>query len=132
MNQRYSHSMGLGGLKILFAAFFVYAALVQINDPDGVVWMFTYAIAATLTVMSFFSAYHLVLTAGFCVICIAWSLVVLPASLESEMSFAKEEPRELFGLLIIAAWMLWLTVHHRIRQRDDFLSEPAKFPSSPP
>jgi len=120
--------MGLGGLKLVVAAFFVYAAVVQVNDPDALLWMLMYAVAATLTVMSLVITYHAAFTGSFAAICICWAILILPTAFDKDLSFAEEIPRELFGLLIVSAWMLWLTIHHRYRRRD---AEVSNYPLKP-
>ncbi|XP_045343346.1 transmembrane protein 220 [Leopardus geoffroyi] len=97
----------------LMAAFFALAALVQVNDPDAELWMVVYMIPAVLTLLvglnplvtgniiwKSISAIHTFL-------CIVWA-VGLAAHLwlhSQQNVLHEEEGRELFGLVIITAWM---------------------------
>jgi hypothetical protein len=123
---------GLGGLKFIAVVFFVYAAVVQVNDPDALVWLMLYVSAGTLTLVSMIVHYPPLVTGGLAVICICWAAMIFPAALGEGMALSKEEPRELFGLAIVSIWMVWLSVHHRHRQRDEEIADDPKRPSELP
>ncbi|KAF6299973.1 transmembrane protein 220 [Rhinolophus ferrumequinum] len=97
----------------LMAAFFALAALVQVNDPDAGLWMVVYTIPAVLTLLvglnplvtgnliwKSVSAIHMF-------ICIVWAVALAHyLLLHTQWSILhEEEGRELFGLVIITAWM---------------------------
>ncbi|XP_008151804.2 transmembrane protein 220 isoform X1 [Eptesicus fuscus] len=99
--------------NVLMAAFFALAALVQVNDPDAELWMIMYMIPAVLILLvglnprvtgnllwKSVSAIHVILC------------VVYAATLAYYLMFYtqwnilhEEEGRELFGLVLIIAWM---------------------------
>ncbi|XP_039703297.1 transmembrane protein 220 [Pteropus medius] len=97
----------------LMAAFFALAALVQVNDPDAELWMVVYIIPAVLTLLvglnplvtgnfiwKTVSAIHMFF-------CIVWAIsLAYYLLLHTQRNILhEEEGRELFGLLIITAWM---------------------------
>nr|KAF6459411.1 transmembrane protein 220 [Rousettus aegyptiacus] len=97
----------------LMAAFFALAALVQVNDPDAELWMVMYIIPAVLTLLvglnplvtgnfiwKSVSAIHMFF-------CIVWAVsLAYYLLLHTQRNILhEEEGRELFGLLIITAWM---------------------------
>lgn len=98
----------------LLAVLFLYAVVVQFNDPDPVQWMLVYGAAAVLSALA--AARRLafwppLVLAG---VALAWAGAVLPPALAQDLSLAAEEPRELFGLLIVAGWSAGLAVWARV------------------
>uniref|UniRef100_A0A8D0GJW1 Transmembrane protein 220 n=1 Tax=Sphenodon punctatus TaxID=8508 RepID=A0A8D0GJW1_SPHPU len=110
-----SSSSGLWrGSNLLMAGFFGLAAAVQINDPDAGLWIVAYSVPAALTLLvglnppitdnvvwRSLSDLH----SAACVL----GTAVLGASLFANAQrniLHEEEGRELFGLVIITAWML--------------------------
>jgi hypothetical protein len=103
----------------LMGLLFVFGVVVQINDPDPARWIFVYALAAgacLLAVRSRLPRWLPLLTAA---VAIVWAATLAPGVVgrvnpldmfdEFEMkSELIEQAREMFGLLIIAAWMLVL------------------------
>ncbi|XP_077022113.1 transmembrane protein 220 isoform X1 [Tamandua tetradactyla] len=99
--------------SLLMAAFFALAAVVQINDPDAEVWTVVYMIPAVLTLLvglnplvtgnfiwKSVSAIHMFF-------CIMWAVGLgYYLLLHTQWNILhEEEGRELFGLVIITAWM---------------------------
>ncbi|XP_037665469.1 transmembrane protein 220 isoform X2 [Choloepus didactylus] len=99
--------------SLLMAAFFALAAIVQVNDPDAGVWMTVYMIPAVLTLLvglnplvtgnfiwKSVSAIHM----SFCIV---WAIGLgYYLLLHTQQNIIhEEEGRELFGLVIITAWM---------------------------
>uniref|UniRef100_A0A9L0SGS0 Transmembrane protein 220 n=1 Tax=Equus caballus TaxID=9796 RepID=A0A9L0SGS0_HORSE len=97
----------------LMAAFFALAAVVQVNDPDAEVWVMVYMIPAVLTLLvglnplvtgnfiwKSVSAIHIFF-------CITWAVgLAYYLLLHTQQNIIhEEEGRELFGLVIITAWM---------------------------
>ncbi|XP_066120400.1 transmembrane protein 220 isoform X2 [Saccopteryx bilineata] len=97
----------------LMAAFFALAALVQVNDPDAELWVVVYTIPAVLTLLvglnplvtgnliwKSVSAIHI----SFCTV---WAVgLAYHLALHTLRDILhEEEGRELFGLVIITAWM---------------------------
>uniref|UniRef100_A0A8C6G1P5 Transmembrane protein 220 n=1 Tax=Moschus moschiferus TaxID=68415 RepID=A0A8C6G1P5_MOSMO len=97
----------------LMGAFFALAAFVQVNDPDAELWMVVYTIPATLTLLvglnplvtgnfiwKSVSAIHIFL-------CVLWAISLAYNLLlhKKQNLLHEEEGRELFGLVIITAWL---------------------------
>ena len=118
-----------GVMSLLFA----FAVVVQINDPDPFAWMAIYAFACVACVLAVFRRGHWLLPASVGAVAIIWTVTIAPRVLgrvpfldmfnEFEMrDVGIEESREMYGLLMIAAWMtiLALGAHRRARrQRND-------------
>jgi hypothetical protein len=111
------------GLRIasgLLGAFFVFGALVQLNDPDPVQWIAIYVAAAALAFAAVRAALPPWLPALLGVIAVAWAVAILPGALRTSfpemfrsyrmMGAAMEEGRETLGLAVIAAWMATLAI----------------------
>ena len=96
---------------------FVFSVIVQFNDPDPFLWAAIYALAAIvcgLEIRRRTSAWlPAILAAGCCV----WAATLAPrvigqvpfASMFAEFEMADsgiEESREMYGLLLIALWMI--------------------------
>ena len=104
--------------NVAMSFFFALCAYVQLNDPDALQWVATYAVTAlaclalgarggNLWLVSLVSALALVLIAA------AASTIVVPAVRSlllwgpSQHAFeAEEEVRELVGLIIAGGWMI--------------------------
>jgi hypothetical protein len=116
-------------LTPFMAALFVFAAILQYNDPDPLRWGLFYVAAAAVTVLNYFGkgARWMPLAMGSAAA--AWSLaftpegfaVAFPALFERwEMAdSAVEEGREFYGLLITAVWMGVLTARGPRRKAGD-------------
>jgi hypothetical protein len=115
--------MILRAVNVLMALLFAFAAVVNFNDPDAPRWV---AIYAAPMVMSAWAAWRpgglpWYMPALVAVIALIWAGTIAPRALGKvplgdmfkswEMKdTAVEENRELFGLLIVAAWMIFLAV----------------------
>jgi hypothetical protein len=107
-------------LNVLFAVLFLFAAVVQYNDPDPLPWMLIYgaAIVACLLVLRRSRAW--IVPAAIALCALVWAGLLAPAAqgvrfrdmfAEFEMRDAGiEVAREVFGLLIIGAWMILVTI----------------------
>ncbi|XP_039087510.1 transmembrane protein 220 [Hyaena hyaena] len=97
----------------LMAAFFALAALVQVNDPDAELWMVVYTVPAVLTLLVGLNpqvtgnAIWKSISAGHTLLCAVWAGgLARHLWLHSRQGVLhEEEGRELFGLVIITAWM---------------------------
>lgn len=108
---------------LVMAAYFVFAALVQLNDPDPVRWVVLYAIAAGLSGWAAFRPLRPWLPAVYGAVAVAWALTLLPAAVEHSfselfqswqmMSAGMEEGREELGLLVVGGWMVFLALRAR-------------------
>ena len=110
------------------ALLFVFAAGVQWNDPDAVLWMLLYGAAALLSLAAGAGRFYPVATGIALAVYLGGFLYLLPAlrgaSPGAFASFhmktaADEETREAVGLALCAAWTatLWLR-GRRARQRS--------------
>ena len=111
----------------LMLLMFVFSTVVQFNDPDAPVWIGVYAAAAVLSGLEirrrapFWGALALTLIAA------SWSAYISVrvngvriASLFAQWEMKDihvEEAREMYGLLIVAAWMAAIAVAIRRRAR---------------
>ncbi|HEX2099286.1 MAG TPA: transmembrane 220 family protein [Candidatus Synoicihabitans sp.] len=116
-------------LHVFFAALFVFAAVVQYNDPSPALWMAIYLVAAVICLLAASkkpSARPLALVVG--ALTLVWSLTYLPAVLrhgqvlsmfdEWEMKNQEVlENREMFGLLIVTVWMAVVFIGGRRERR---------------
>ena len=114
---------------------FAFSVVVQINDPDPWLWMAMYAAAAAVCLLAVLRRaewWHAALVGA---VALVWSATIAPrvigkvpfASMfeEFEMKDVRvEESRELYGLLLIAAWMIPVGIVSR-------RSRAAPNPSSP-
>ena len=103
----------------VFCAVFLLAVAVQWNDPDPLVWMLGYGLAALLSLAAFFGRFpvlpNALAAAGFAVWFLALAGTLPSAPLEAFTSFrmqtaAHEQPREAVGLLLCCAWTAFLAM----------------------
>ena len=105
---------------------FAFGAAVQFNDPDPARWIAVYALAAAACLLSLLHRLHWAFPALLGLMTLAWSATLAPRVLGRvpfgdmfgafEMkNVGIEESREMYGLLIIAAWMAVLTLRARRR-----------------
>lgn len=105
---------------------FLFSAAVQYNDPDPVRWMAIYGAAAAICAAELWRRTRLGYPALVGAIALAWAASIAPRVLgvvrfgdmfaEFEMRNAGvEESREMYGLLIVAAWMAAVAVAARLR-----------------
>jgi energy-coupling factor transporter transmembrane protein EcfT len=132
--------------QYLFALLFLFAAVVQFNDPDPVAWMAAYLAAATVCVLaarparsrSFWIAPLAVAVAALS--WSAWIWLTSPHPLVASRMFdqwemkdvAVEESREIFGLLIVAGWMLVTARRAHVSRRDPKSSQGPSAPGTQP
>ncbi len=97
------------------AVLFIFAAIVQYNDPDSLIWIVTYGLAATVCVLWARTEVSKAVPITLAVVSLIWSALIFPGntgqaafSSFSMQSIEVEEMRESLGLLIIAVWMLIL------------------------
>jgi len=107
----------------LMALLFAFAAYVNFNDPDAPRWVAIYAAPMLMSAWAAWrpTGYPWYLPALIAVIALTWAGTIAPRALGKvplgdmfkswEMKdTAIEENREMFGLLIVAAWMIVLAV----------------------
>lgn len=103
---------------------FSFGAAVQVNDPDPVRWIAVYALAAAACLLSLLRRLHWTLPALLSAVALAWA-ATLASRVVGRVPFRDmfgafemrnvgiEESREMYGLLIIAAWMAVLALRAR-------------------
>jgi hypothetical protein len=121
-------SPGWRAADALMLLLFTFGAVVQVNDPDPVQWIAVYALAAGSCLLSLFHRLPSTPPALLCVVALIWAATLAPGVVGRvpfgdmfgafEMkNVGIEESREMYGLLIIAAWMAVLAL--RARQRTN-------------
>jgi hypothetical protein len=117
------------GINGVMAALFLFAVVVQYNDPDPVRWMAIYGAACVVAVSAAIrgrAPRWLAAIVG--IVALAWALDwafgVSSLGLYAHMfdawemkSVPIEEAREASGLLIVAVWMTALVFHARSARR---------------
>jgi hypothetical protein len=103
--------------------YFVFAALVQLNDPDAAVWAVFYALAAAVTLFAVRRPPPACIPAVLAGAAMLWSLILLPTAFTTRfgelfqtwnmMSDGMEVGREFIGLIIVGAWMAVLAQRSR-------------------
>lgn len=103
------------GINYLMALLFVFAAALQYNDPDSLIWMGVYGGAAALCILWSYGKIKKPVAIPFALVCIIWSVMIMPDLAGhkifgsfSMQSIEVEEVRESLGLLIAASWALIL------------------------
>jgi hypothetical protein len=111
---------------------FTFGAAVQFNDPDPARWIAIYALAAVACLLSLLRRLHWAFPTLVCLVALAWAAMLAPHVI-GRVPFADmfgafemknvgiEESREMYGLLIIAAWTAVLAP--RARRRTTFGGE---------
>jgi lysylphosphatidylglycerol synthetase-like protein (DUF2156 family) len=103
---------------------FTLGAAVQVNDPDPARWIAAYALAAAACLLSLLRRMHWTLPALLCAVALTWAATLAPRVVGRvpfrdmfgafEMrTVGIEESREMYGLLIITAWMAVLALRAR-------------------
>ena len=96
---------------------FILLVIVQFNDPDPVLWAAIYAAAAVACGLELRRRTPLALPAGIALVAVVWAATLAPRvigkvnfmSMFAEFEMANtgvEESREMYGLLLIALWMI--------------------------
>jgi hypothetical protein len=119
------------------AALFVFAAAVQLNDPDPLRWMAVYLAAAAACVLALLGRLPRFAPVAVGLAALAWAMLVSPHVLGRvgigemfgawEMKDARvEEGREMYGLAIVAAWMAVLAAASRPRRERKMATRDAR------
>lgn len=111
-------------LDRIFVVLFGLAVVVQYNDPDPLVWMAGYGVAAGLSLAALLGHLpilpNLLAGTGFSLWFLSLAATLPGAPLEAFTSFkmtaaSHEEPREAIGLLLAAGWTFMLAARGRRR-----------------
>ena len=106
-------------LNAAMAALFLFAAALQYNDDDILRWMAIYLAAAACCLAAQFGKLKWWIPVVVTVVSVGWSLIYVSrgaagmpmGEMFAEWEMKNEqivEEREMFGLLIVAAWMILL------------------------
>ena len=117
-------------LNVFMIVVFLLSVAVQYNDPDGLLWMAVYGLAAGLSTAYFFGRLRWQWAAVLAALAAAWSVAlyprfagrVTPGELVGAFSMktaAIEYAREAGGLLIVVAWMAVLALHIKSSTSQD-------------
>ena len=114
----------------LFALLFLFGAAVQFNDPDPLGWAAIYLAAAINSGLAALGRAPWIGATAVLVVALAWAATLAPAVVgkvpfssmfgDWEMAITGvEESREMYGLVIIAAWMAVVAMlgFRRVRTR---------------
>jgi hypothetical protein len=103
---------------ILFGCYFLFAAVVQLNDPDALAWGGFYLAAAAVSISSVRRLPPAWLPRTLAAIAAVWAAVLAPAAFGASfrelfqswqmMSAGMEIGREFLGLVVLVGWMLVL------------------------
>ena len=95
--------------NLFVAAVFTCWALFQHNDPDPMLWMILYGLAALACVLFHLRRLPPEAAAGFAVMVALWGLWLAWKVIAEKQNFFDEEGREMMGSFVIALWMsvLW-------------------------
>ena len=107
--------------NVVMLLLFVSSALLQLNDPDPFAWTAVYAAAAIICGLELTGRLRAVYPALLALTALAWAATIAPRVLgkvpfrdmfaEFEMhDLGIEESREMYGLVIVAAWMAVLAL----------------------
>jgi hypothetical protein len=118
--------MWLRVVNVIMAVLFAFAVAVQANDPDPLQWMAIYGAAAIVCAWAAWqpAAYPWAAPALIALVALIWAATIAPHALGKirlSQMFASwemknelvEENREMFGLAIVAAWMIVLVIARR-------------------
>ena len=109
---------------VLLLLVFAFGVAVQFNDPDPLAWAAIYGLAALACVLSLLGRLRAWFPAVIAAVAVVWAIYIAPRVLGRvpflemfgalEMKdLGVEESREMYGLLLIAAWMIVLFVRRR-------------------
>jgi hypothetical protein len=111
-------------LNYFMLVVYLYMVVVQYNDPDTLLWVSIYGIAAIICFLASRDRLHWGISAIMAGVALVWALTLAPDVI-GKVSFSElfgnlymktlaiEQAREMGGLLIVAGWMIVLTLSVR-------------------
>jgi hypothetical protein len=117
-------------LNYVMTACFLFSVIVQYNDPDPIVWMLIYGLAAVACVLAIAGRLNWMFPAAVGIVALAWALTLAP-NVIGKVAFSElfeafemkdervEVAREFGGLLIVAFWMAALVLLSLRRKRHE-------------
>lgn len=117
-------------VNVFMIVVFLLSVAVQYNDPDGLLWMAVYGLAAGLSAAYFFGRLRWSWAAVLAAFAAVWSVALYPRfagrvtpgellGAFSMKSAAIEYAREAGGLLIVVVWMVVLAFNVKSSTRVD-------------
>ena len=97
-----------GILNLVVAAFFAIFAIVQYNDPDPLLWMIIYAVAALACVLYHLKRLPPEAAAGFGALVLLLGVYLAYRVISQGQFFFDEEGREMMGSALVSLWMVML------------------------
>ncbi|MFB3132789.1 MAG: transmembrane 220 family protein [Rhodothermales bacterium] len=94
-----------GILNLVVAVFFALFVLVQYNDPDPLLWMVVYSVAALACVLYRLERLPPAVAAGYGVLALLLGLYLAYRVISQGQFFFDEEGREMMGSFLVASWM---------------------------
>jgi peptidoglycan/LPS O-acetylase OafA/YrhL len=88
---------------ILFVLFLASVAF-QYNDPDPLIWMAIYGMAAALCVLAIRGRSPRLLAAATAAVALAWAATLAIRVIGKQSLLDSEEGREMLGLVIVGVW----------------------------
>ena len=110
-------------LSLVFTILFIYAAVVQYNDPDAILWYAIYGIAAIASLLFFLGKMNYTMAALLCILYLVVTLWNWPAQFEGvtigEGDIVNiEKGREALGTLIASLIMLLFALRIRFGNKS--------------
>ena len=108
-------------LTAIMGVYFLFAVVMQYNDPDPVQWMAMYGAAALACALALVGRARWWFLVGVAAVAAAWAAMLAPGVIghvaprdlfapAGMLAPAVEEAREMLGLIIVAVWMMVLAV----------------------
>jgi len=123
-------------MNIVMTLVFVLCVVVQLNDPDALLWILIYAYAVVVTGMAIADRYTVLTVigcvgflAGFAYLSPGFLAVENPMDLVTDIQMDEkgvEVAREAGGLLITSAWLFVLSVVWFRRRKDETAEAPTE------
>ncbi len=83
---------------------FLFWAGFQYNDPDGLLWMAVYGVAALECILFFMDRLPRSFAIAYLVLCAMWAAILWIAVIADSEFFFEERGREAMGLMICGIW----------------------------
>lgn len=96
----------LNGIMLVL---FVSWAGFQYNDPDPLIWIAVYGLAALGCLLFFFEQLHRQAAWAYVVVCVVGALYLVVRVIADKEFIFDEQGREMIGLLISAGWIAFLS-----------------------
>ncbi len=99
-----------------FLLLFILAAAVQYNDPDPIVWMAIYGLAAVACGLALAGRLPRLPAVLLSLAAFAWAATLAVRVVGKQHLWYAEEGREMMGLLLVGSWTALLAIRHSGRR----------------